>query len=427
MKSKERNELVTAPLRIKRTKVLALIFAVGACSAVMAQSRYRVTDEGTLTGGNFGCAMGLNNRGWEEVMDTLLDPVSGNTLDRASLRVDGLKIDLGTFGGPNSWTNWGGINESGDAVGYAETPKPDPNGEDFCFFGTQLTCRPFLWHEGKMKQLPTLGGNNGQASAINSRGQVVGTAETSMTESGCSFHTAPPVLWQNGKAQALPTVSGDRDGFAYGINNAGQAVGDTGVCTSSLHAVSWQDGMANELPGLGGVLFTVAFAISNHGEIAGASDLSGDATFHATIWQNGMVSDLGTITGDYASYATGLNDAGQVVGTSFDSNFNPAHAFLWQNGMMTDLSTLFPPDSYLFPTMANKINSRGQISGMATDLNDGTIHAFLATPAEADSNGAPASPSETKNAPKVPLPENVRARMLRSIGLGHFESPSGTR
>ena len=389
------------------------LFCLGTAAA---QVSYNVTDLGTLSGGTFSCAMGLNNHGWTELMDTLVDS-SGNTLLRASVRIAGVKVDLGTLGGSNSFINWGGINERGNAVGFAETANPDPNGEDFCFFGTGLTCRPFIWQNGDMSALPTLGGNNGQASAINSRGQVVGAAETANTESGCSFHAAPPVLWTKGVAQELPMVQGDTDGFAFGINNSGEAVGGTGACTSINHAASWQNGIVQELPSLGGAFNNMAFAVNSTAEIAGVSDLAGDATFHATIWQNGTVTDLGTIAGDFASFATGLNDKGQVVGTSFDASFSPAHGFIWQNGVMTDISTLFPAGFYLFPTMANKINASGQISGMATDLNDGTIHAFLATPVHSGESAAVRS--GTAAAPRVKLPDSARQVLLRGLSAGN--------
>jgi len=55
---------------------------------------------------------------------------------RAGVNIEGLKIDLGTLGGKNSWTNYNGINERGEAVGLAETAVPDPDGEDVCAFGT---------------------------------------------------------------------------------------------------------------------------------------------------------------------------------------------------------------------------------------------------------------------------------------------------
>ncbi len=65
----------------------------------------------------------------------------------------------------------------------------------------------------------------------------------------------------------------------------------------------------------------------------------------------------------------GINDLGQVVGSTQAANFEWLHGFIWQNGVMTDLNTLFPADSNLYATMANKINDRGQISGMATVLS----------------------------------------------------------
>src|SRR6516162_10336634 len=98
------------------------ISAVGLLLAITAaaQTSYRVTDLGALHDGVFGCAMGLNNRGWTESMDGYLD-VKGNFVGRAVINVDGLKVDLGTLGGRDSWIYWGGINEQGEAVGEAET------------------------------------------------------------------------------------------------------------------------------------------------------------------------------------------------------------------------------------------------------------------------------------------------------------------
>jgi hypothetical protein len=72
------------------------------------------------------------------------------------------RLVIGSLGGANSWINWGGINDRAEAVGFAETAVPDPDGEDVCGFGTHLTCRPFLWQNGHMSALPMLGGNNGQ-------------------------------------------------------------------------------------------------------------------------------------------------------------------------------------------------------------------------------------------------------------------------
>ena len=114
------------------------------CSSdAVAQVSYKITDLGTNHGNdNFSMAMGLNNHGWAENMDGFVNPPENNLFTtvargRAVINVDGLNIDLGTLGKPdgNSWINWGGINERGEAVGMSETAVPDPDGEDICGFG----------------------------------------------------------------------------------------------------------------------------------------------------------------------------------------------------------------------------------------------------------------------------------------------------
>jgi probable HAF family extracellular repeat protein len=399
------------------------ISAVGLLLAITAaaQTGYRVTDLGALHDGVFGCAMGLNNRGWTESMDGYLD-VKGNFVGRAVINVDGLKVDLGTLGGGDSWIYWGGINEQGEAVGEAETGVLDRNGEDFCGFGTRLTCRPFLWQNGDMRALPTLGGNNGLASAINNRGQITGKAQTMVTDPGCPpYQIAPPVLWEKGKVRQLPTVAGDPDGYALGLNDLGEVVGGTGTCIGDNHAVLWENGTAHELPNLGNASYNEALAINNQGQIVGLVSSPDGATFYAALWQNGTITNLGTLPGDFAALATGINNKGQVVGSTLDSSFNWAHGFIWQDSVMTDLNTLFPADSNLYATMANKINSRGQISGMATVLSGpdaGRIHAFLATPINGSISSSVAAVAVTH--PQSPMPANIRKQLLRGLGLGRF-------
>jgi probable HAF family extracellular repeat protein len=391
-------------------------------SDAVAQVSYKITDLGVLPNDNMGCAMALNNYGWTLIQEAVLQPpltglpVSG----RAAINIEGLTIDLRTLGGPNSWMNWGGINDRGQAVGIAETSVPDPDGEDVCGFGTRLTCRPFLWQNGHMSALPTLGGNNGQASDINNRGQIAGTADTTFTDSGCApHHTSLPVLWEGGKAQPLPTVGSDPDGFAFGINNQGQAVGDSGICAGAIHAVLWENGTAVPLADFG--TGAVAYGINDQSQIVGLVSSPDNTTFYGALWQNGAITNLGTLPGDRAALATGINNRAQVVGSTMDSNFNWSHAFIWQEGVMIDLNTLFPADSNLFATMANKINERGQISGMATVLSGpdaGKIHAFLATPVNASIGTSVADVARTQ--PKITVPASVGKQLLQRLGLGRF-------
>jgi probable HAF family extracellular repeat protein len=398
-------------------------------SNAVAQASYRVTDLGTLHSGYFGCAMGVNNHGWTETQYGDLDASGKLVKGRVAINVDGFTLDLGTLGGPNSWDNpFGGeINDRGEAVGYSETSAPDPNGEDICGFGTHLTCRPFLWKNGHMKALPTLGGNNGQASAMNNRGQITGFAENGVVDSTCPSNDpnnriALPVIWEHGNAQALPTLGSDPDGEANAINDQGQAVGYSGTCTAALHAVLWEkNGTASPLPDLGTAGSSFAFGINNQGQVVGTVASPDGTTFYAALWQNGAngaITNLSTLPGDFAALASGINNRGQVVGSTLDRSFNWAHAFIWQDGVMTDLGTLFPASANLLPTMANQINERGQISGMATVLSGphaGETHAFLATPVDASIGTSVADVAPTH--PKSNLPANGSKQRLQRFGL----------
>ena len=401
---------------------------LGSFSNVFAQRSYKITDLGVnKSTDNFNMVMGLNNQGWAENMDGVLNPPITSTSTtiasgRAVININGVNIDLRTLGGKNSWTNYGGINDRGEAVGLSETSVPDPDGEDFCAFGTKLTCRGFLWRDGHMMALPTLGGNNGQASAINNRGQIVGISETTAPDSGCPSSKPgkiiSPVLWEKGEVRPLPTVDGDPDGFVQGINDQGQAVGSSGTCTNiATHAVLWENGTAFQLKDVGRD-GNDAYAMNDHGQIVGYVTSPDGTTILAAIWQNGGVTTIPTLPEDSAAFATGINNRGQVVGSTFNS-MGWSHGFISQDGVMTDLNTLIPGDSNLFIIAASNINERGQISGMATVMSgpdEGKIHAILLTPVNERIGTSVADVARSR--PRSILPAGVCSHHLPSFGLG---------
>ena len=396
-----------------------------------AQQNYKITDLGVNNPtNNFSMVMGLNNQGWAENMDGFVNPPITSTSTtiangRAVIGIYGFNIDLGTLGGKNSWTNYGGINDRGEAVGLAETSVPDPDGEDMCGFGTKLTCRPFYWRYGHMTALPTLGGNNGQASAINNRGQIVGISETTDSDPGCTAgkpgKVISPVLWERGEARPLPTLVGDQDGFVQGINNRGQAVGSSGTCTNiSMHAVLWENDTAIQLKDLGQA-GGAAYAINDHGQIVGYVSSADGTTIVGAIWQNGEITSIPILPGDSAAFATGINNRGQVVGSDFNST-GWSHGFISQDGVLTDLNTLIPGDSNLFIIAASNINERGQISGMATVVtgpNAGNIHAILLTPRDGRIGESMADFARTH--PDSNLHPNVCGHHLQRFGLGQLQ------
>jgi probable HAF family extracellular repeat protein len=354
-------------------------------------TQYTVTDLGTLSGGSFSQPFFITRNGRIAGSSNLADGAS-----HAVVWASKQMTDLGTLGGSNSIAF--GVNNHGQAVGEAETSASDPNGEDFCGFGSHLICLPFESANGVMSPLSTLGGNNGEATAINNRGEVSGFAENSRPDPACPVPQVlqfKPVVWEIGVIHELPTVGGDLDGVAFMVNDYGQAVGASGTCASfnpinlynlvPVHALLWENGRAIDLGNLGGTTGqaggNIALDINNLGQVVGSSDLFGDTTFHAFLWtRKTHMQDLGTLSGDVASLSISINDAGVVIGASVDASGNP-RAFLWQNGVMTDLNTVVAGNSPLYLMTGCSINSRGEITGLGL-TSTGEVHTYLATPTQ---------------------------------------------
>jgi probable HAF family extracellular repeat protein len=420
---------------------LNLLAALGLAAAFASAQTpsYTVTALGAL--GPLGQPYSIANNGL--IGGTAV--LSGAT-QHAVLFYKGLKGDLATpgMGGQNSIAF--SANERGQAVGQAETPTPDPNGEDFCGFkalglpAAGTTCLPFLWQYAVMTPLPTLGGSNGTANQVNKSGTVAGLAENTTLDPSC---TAPqklqfkPVIWQDGEVQELPTSSGDLEGLAYSVNDLGQVVGASGSCApfnkitsfymQPLHALLWETGTVTDLGSLGGTgqgLGNLAFKINNNGQVVGYSDLKGNANFHAFLWARGTgMQDLGTLAGDVNSLGININDEGQVAGVSLDANFNP-RAVLWQNGTMTDLNTLIPANSPLFLMFACSINSSGQIVGFAV-TSTGEAHGYLLSPSNLASAGGP--PPSGTNAVVTPLSLTTSQASVVLDGSGSTSGSGGLR
>src|ERR1019366_5315529 len=408
-------------------KTIMTSIAAGSLLAALAiaqPQRFSVTDLGAV--GPAGQPFVITNNGLVSGAAAFPD----NTL-HGVLWYKGRKLDIGTPGlkGPNSMAI--GVNQWGQVAGEAQTLSPDPKGEDFCGFAalwlpsSGTTCLPFLWQNGVMHPLPTLGGNSGAANQINNRGEVAGMAENGTPDPTCPSAGPQklqfkPVVWQNGKVQELPTHPGDPDGNALAINDHGQAAGGSGEGTAfspisltnlwPLHALLWEDGKATDLGNLGGTGHgngIEAVNLNSQGQVVGNSDVKGDAYFHAFLWSRETgIHDLGVLPGDAHSAANGINDAGEVVGVSLDANFNP-RAFLLQNHTMTDLNTLIPADSPLFLITACSINSSGEIIGIAVEKSSGNVHGYLATPKSRYDGSQSLAPGRRGGTSPTVLPENA--------------------
>jgi len=411
---------------------------------------YVVKNLGTL-GGTASVAEGINDRGWVVGSANLASDQNGH----AYLWRDGVMTDLGTLGGPNSQEQWPVSDNRGLIVGTAETNAMDPFNEDFCGFDrnsglpqTGLICQGFLWRDGVMTPLPTLGGNNSYAAGVNNRGQAVGWAENSTQDLTCLSPQVldfEAVIWgpEQGDIRELPPLGVDTVASAAGINDNSLVIGASGFCSNgSLHGVVWQDGIPTDLGNLGGVLMTSPVAINSRGQVVGSSDLAGDNNFHTFLWtRDSGMQDLGTLPGDVYSGAFGINEQGQVVGGSCTQSFNLCRAFLWQNGVMTDVNALVIGPTSLHLWFGNDINSRGEIAAYALDQSNGEFRAALAIPCDDQHTDIPTcnetaavaqttatvtvAPTTSGN-PKVTLPENVRLMLQRRLLRQNFARNAAT-
>lgn len=292
-----------------------------------------------------------------------------------------------------------------------------------------------------MTVLPNLpGGNNANVFWINNLGQVSGVAETDVSDPSCSNVTPfqvrrfQPVIWgPNGEIQRVlsPLVSkGDTVAYAFTINDNGQVVGASGLCsttglppaainnTIASHAVLWEkDGSIIDLGGLGGAV-DIASSINNRGEVLGGGPSPKDGTFHAWLWtrQTGT-SDYGAFLGAVATVTPcchSLNDRGEIVGIAIFPD--DMRALAWQGIEPKDLNDFVrAPSPFVQLLAASSISDAGEIIGWGVTLG-GEVHAFLATP----NNGA--APSETlaplmQGTAHPPVPESVRNLLSGRFGI----------
>jgi probable HAF family extracellular repeat protein len=280
---------------------------------------------------------------------------------------------LGTLGGASIARD---INDSGQVVGQSL----NASGQN----------RAFLWDDGRMTDLGTLGGPASFARGIDDTGRVVGFSRNANNQTRA-------FLARNGNMTTLGTLTGFSSSEAWHINDSGVAVGRSFNSTSQGRAVLWENGQIKDLGASLKTPYSEAWGINNRGQVVGEAG-SADQQAKAFLYGNntGEVTDLDTVgrASDPSvfpyqySEAMGINDEGQVVGWSYRTTINDppstppgpeGKAFLYEKdpGVPATVLPLNPLDGDLY-SRARDIDESGRAVGWSRGINGNQAEQYSA-------------------------------------------------
>jgi uncharacterized membrane protein len=318
--------------------------------------------------------------------DGVINPRNGQPYDHAVRWDRGGVERLQELDGHASWANF--ITDQGVVIGYANNAVPDP----YTYAGTQT--RAVIWRGGVAQDLGTLGGTDSAAFAARRCHEGASDPEllTVIGTSSLDTMAGPPFgipqtdafIWSEGVMKDLGSLGG---GFSTpsAINCRGQvAVISFDATNQHFQSFVWTDGRRVLLEPLQGH-FVEAAALDDDTDVVGAVSDAADQNALAAIWgPSGQGRVLGAIGSDTGSIALDINSRGIVVGgsgmVSFSTAASYAHAFVARReGAIEDLNTLIPASSPLTLHVAYAVNDRGEIAGLGTNAA-GETHAFILVP-----------------------------------------------
>jgi probable HAF family extracellular repeat protein len=295
----------------------AMLLAVAALAA-QPQKGWTITSLGALPSQrHFSTAEAINNAGDVVGWSTVFDPAANADRAYAILWRDGEMLNLGE-GSALSINQHGTV--AGSVVGGLSLWKDGqwthlgmggaPNGinkfEDIAGWEMGGQNHAYLYKDGVLFDLGTLGGATSTAEAINDRGQVAGWAQVA---SGGNDHA---FLFEDGVMKDLGTLEGGFVSRAHDVNNRGVVVGEAWQANGNSIPFIYDGTMRRMFQTTD--CCVVPRAINDHGAVVGTTN--GNASF---VYDDGVVTRLESIPAVQAAGWTQLipndiNDRGWIVG-----------------------------------------------------------------------------------------------------------------
>ena len=349
------------------TLILSLMLCLPWTSAE-AQPLYRLTDLGMLPGATSCAAFGINDQG--AVVGYCLG--TGSFDQTAFVWRDGVMTNLGKLPRGRGSAAWW-INEAGVVVGEGDTGDGRPD--------------PVLYRNGKAIDIDASGGN-ARAIYINDAGAIVGNYSKGFGNS----NAWSAVIWTEQRPGRfdrvdLPPYPGGetkaRHGYAFGANKSLQVIGYVQNTLFGQKGAFWNNDASHTLTllePLPGDWTSIAWGVNDLGQAVGESHPPSHT--RAVLWLDDAARtpvELGMLPGDLDSVATGINNAGQIIGSSRASD-GTSRPVLWENGSIVDVNALLDETGAGWTVVSvSGINNMGQMTGFA--FYRGELRSFLMTPA----------------------------------------------
>ena len=288
---------------------------VGQCDAVAAVWENGVaTSLGKLPKGTYSVAHAVNSHGvavgWGD---------AGDGRPRAELYRNGTVSDIDPSAA-NAYAIY--VNDRGVIAGNALKGFGPCNNWVAAIY-TEDTSKPGTFRRTDLQPYP---GGDGKsrcewATAANQSVQVAGWVQNSLFGQKGAF-------WNNDSKHTLSLLEplpNDWSSLAWGMNDLGQAVGESHPPFSSRPVLWDNDGThtAIELPLLPGDNYGSAAAVNNLGHVLGSNAYSTPGTWNVgpsrlVIWRDGGVYELQSLLDPVAGWTitsvSGINNLGEIVG-----------------------------------------------------------------------------------------------------------------